>query len=112
MPKVIWRQDNETRTVFNNVEDFELHLAHNAPPPLGLLLNILYAVFLAIEVQLEQRNNASPGSYRGLFYRRFGPFNAAIETLRQITGPSDLWGISRILHEEGEPHWPLDPDID
>jgi len=112
MPRVVWRQDNETRTTFDSVEEFELHLAQTVPMPYGLMLNILYTVIQAVESFLEQKSNASAGSYRGLFYRRFGPLNSAIDTLRQILGPSEHWGISRVLHHEGEPQWPRHYDLD
>lgn len=112
MPKVIWRQDNETRTTFNSVEEFELHLAQSVPLPFGLMLNIIYAITQAIESYLEQKSHASAGSYRGIFYRRFGPFNSAIDTLRQVLGPNEHWGITRVVHQEGEAQWPHHYDLD
>ncbi len=112
MPKVIWRKDDGERLVFNSVEEFELSIAQSAPPLFALFLNVIFTIIVFVEVVLERFKNVSPNSYRGLFYRRFGPLNSTIDVLRHLVGPSNNWGISRILHEEHEPRWPLHPDLD
>jgi len=112
MPKVVWRQDNGESLVFDSVEEFELHVAQSSPPLFALFLNILFTIVIFLEVVLEHFKGVAPSSYRGLFYRRFGPLNATVEVLRHTIGPSDKWGISRVIHETNEPSWQRHPDLD
>jgi len=112
MPRVFWRTDDSNRQVFENIESFEAYLAQSVPAPFALLLNLVFSLLLYAEYLLEEFNNVTPGSYRGIFYRRFGPLNSSIEILRQIFGPNNRWGISRVIHDPEEPRWPRHYDLD
>ena len=112
MPRVLWRLDNGDRQVFQSIEEFELHLAQSIPYHLGPLINLAFALVLAVEVALELSQNVAPGSYRGIFYRRYGPLNAWINVLRQLIGPRGDWGVARIIHEPHEPGWPRHHNLD
>jgi len=112
MPRVLWKRDDNDRIIFQTVENFELYLAQSLPHVLALLANILFAIIIWIEISLETLNNATPNSYRGLFYQQNGPLNILMKVLRALLGPRAGWGTSRIIHDDEEPRWPQRLDLE
>lgn len=57
------------------------------------------------EAQAEGLANKPTGTFRGLFYRRNGPINAGIQTLKQVIGPNFGWGkiSTQYLETEEDP---------
>ena len=106
MPRVLWRQDNGNRTVFQNVEDFELFLVQSFPHFLSFIANIIVAIICWAEISLEMVNHEVPNSYRGIFYQQHGPLNKSVQFLKWVLGPKEEWGTARVIHDEGEPRWP------
>jgi hypothetical protein len=82
------------------------------PHHFSIMLNVIFSLIVLIEVTLENHNNVAPSSYRGIFYRRYGPLNAIMEILRHLQGPNARWGTSRVVHDPEEPGWPRHHDLD